>query len=126
MNIGVFYFIGNKIISHHISLQNGEKYGENITFSAHWDLWQRFVKDYPEYDFLDYDYFPRGRVVYNLNKEQYILYIDHKIRSQEYIDKIKSVFGFNDNFVFGEDEHYQSQQPVEDIDPDELDGDHIY
>ena len=126
MNIGVFYFIGNKIISHHTSLQNGEKYGENITFSAHWELWERFVKDYPEYDFLDYDYFPRGRVVYNLNKEQCILYLDHKIRSQEYIDKIKSVFCFDDSFVFGEDEHYQSQQPIEDIDPEELERDCNY
>lgn len=84
------------------------------------------VNDYPEYDFLDYDYFPRGRVVYNLNKEQCILYLDHKIRSQEYIDKIKSVFGFDDSFVFGEDEHYQSQQPIEDIDPEELERDCNY
>lgn len=126
MNIGVFYFIGNKIISHHTSLQDGEKYGDNITFSAHWELWERFVKDYPEYKFLDYDYFPRGRVVYNITAQKYILYLDHKTRGQEYIDKLKSVFGFDDNFIFGEDEHYQSQQPIEDIDPEELDVDCIY
>lgn len=125
--VGAFYFVGDKIISNSIDISDGDNYGDFVNYSSHWDLWKAFLKEYPEYKYLDYDYFPRGRVVFDKKQWKYILYIDHKIRDRKYLEKVESQYNLRKNsYVIGEDEHYQSQQPVHDIDDDELDDDVIF
>lgn len=125
--VGAFYFIGNKIISNDADVRDAESYGDFVNYSSHWDLWNAFVKAYPEYDELDYDYFPRGRVIFDRGQHKYILYIDPKLNSSKYINKIKSRYGLSSGaFRLGDDEHYSSQQPVSDIDDEELESDVIF
>ena len=125
--VGAFYFIGNKIVSNDIDVRDADEYGGFKNYSSHWDLWRAFLKEYPEYSSLDYDYFPRGRVIFDKEKYKYILYIDPKLNAPEYLDKIKAQYRLSSgSFLFGDDEHYVSQQPKEDIDPDELDDDVIF
>lgn len=119
--VGAFFFIGDHIISNDIETEQGDTYGDYINYSSHWDLWRTFVEQYPEYECLDYDYFPRGRVVYNVKRGKYILYADPKINDRKYIDKIEKQFCIKPgSYEIGFDEHYQSLQPVEDIDDNEL------
>lgn len=125
--VGAFYFIGNKIISNDKDVREADSYGGYVNYSSHWDLWRAFLREYPEYDFFDYDYFPRGRVVFDSNKHKYVLYIDPKLNSPKYLDKIKSRYHLTSgSFIFGDDEHYVSQQPEDDIDDEELDNDVIF
>lgn len=125
--VGAFFFIGNHIISNDIDREQGDKYGDYINYSSHWDLWRAFVKLYPEYESLDYDYFPRGRVVYSMKEGIYILYVDSKLNGGKYIDKIKSQYQLEPGKYKQEfDEHYQSQQPIEDIDDEEITEDVIF
>lgn len=125
--VGAFYFIGNKIISNDIDVRDADEYGGFKNYSSHWDLWRAFLKEYPEYDSLDYDYFPRGRVVFDGNKHKYVLYLDSKLTEPKYLNKIKSQYRLSSgSFIFGDDEHYTSQQPIDDIDDDELDDDVIF
>ena len=74
--VGAFYFIGNKIISNSVPLKDGDTYGDFTNYSSHWDLWKSLVREYPEYKYFDYDYYPRGRVVFDRKRWKYILYID--------------------------------------------------
>lgn len=126
-HVGAFYFIGNKIITNDIPVEKGNEYGDYINYSSHWDLWRAFVAEYAEYDFLDYDYFPRGRVIYDKANEKFILYVDAKLNSEKYIRKIEKQYLLDAGYyVQGVDEHYQSQQPMEDMDDDELEEDFIF
>lgn len=125
--VGAFYFIGNHIVSNNIDMRDGDSYGDYVNYSSHWDLWKSFLRVYPEYKYLDYDYFPRGRVVFDKKNWKYVLYIDDKIKSKEYLDKIETHYNLSKgSYEFGNDEHYQSTQTVEDIDPDELEDDVIF
>ena len=125
--VGAFYFIGNKIVSNDADMRDGESYGGYVNYSSHWDLWSAFLKEYPEYEFLDYDYFPRGRVIFDRNKWKYILYIDPKLNNPKYLNKIESQYHLNkDAYEIGKDEHYQSQQQPHDVDDDELEDDVIF
>lgn len=125
--VGAFYFIGNKIISNDTDLRNGEEYGGFVNYSSHWDLWSAFLKEYPEYKSLDYDYFPRGRVIFDKKKWKYILYLDDKLKSPKYLDKIERQYNLRKgSYEIGKDEHYQSLQPEYDIDDDELEDDVLF
>lgn len=125
--VGAFYFIGNKIITNDIDVRNGESYGGYVNYSSHWDLWRAFLREYPEYKGLNYDYFPRGRVVFDGNTHKYILYIDPKLNSDKYLSKIKSHYRLaSGSYVLGDDEHYSSEQPEDDIDDEELEDDVLF
>ena len=125
--VGAFYFLGDHILSNAADVRDAEEYGGFVNYSSHWDLWSAFLRKYPDYKYLDYDYFPRGRIVFDKNIHKYILYIDPKLNSRKYLDKIEDEFGLTrSSYVFGEDEHYRSQQPIDDIDPDEIEDDVIF
>lgn len=125
--VGAFYFIGNKIISNDIDVRDGEEYGDYVNYSSHWDLWRAFLKEYPEYKYLDYDYFPRGRVIFDKKNWKYILYIDNKLNTPKYLDKIESQYRLRKGtYEIGKDEHYDSTQPIDDVDDEELERDVIF
>ena len=125
--VGAFYFIGNKIISNSVPLKDGDTYGDFTNYSSHWDLWKSLVREYPEYKYFDYDYYPRGRVVFDRKRWKYILYIDPKLNSPKYLDKIESAYGLRKgSYEIGKDEHYQSLQSEDDVDDEELEQDVVF
>lgn len=75
---------------------------------SHYDYWSLLRRVYPELRKVSYDYFPRGRIVYNINKDQYIIYFDKCLDTDKYKDMIIDEFNLPRNkTIFDYDEHYQ-------------------
>lgn len=126
-HVGAFFFIGDHIITNDTPISKANIYGDYKNYSSHWDLWRALLTRYPEYEYMDYDYFPRGRVIFDIKASKCILYIDPKLEDNKFISKIENRYCLiPGQYNQGYDEHYQSLQPVEDIDPDELDEDVIF
>ena len=89
-------------------LDQGESYGDAIDYSGHYDYWQT-CKPQNQTGILfkshDYDYFPRGRVVYFKRSNSHRLYADRCITKAD-IEKVVALFILSD-YRLDRDEHYQ-------------------
>lgn len=106
--VGPFYVIDGVVFNDTDSLRKVS--GVNGMFDSdntHYDFWKLLQRIYPEYRRIDYDYYPRGRVVYNKNKDEYRIFIDKCITSKN-IKEIISELNLPWNKVVTDyDEHYQ-------------------
>lgn len=111
--VGVFYIINGEIYSDATRLNNAEEYGNYYQYGSHYDFYYNELAKYydmPYLSRLDYDYYPRGRVVFDRNQHKYILYLDKSLETPEYIQMIADEFGLqNGGFYIGNDEHYTHQ-----------------
>lgn len=75
---------------------------------SHYDYWKLLQKVYPEFRSIDYDYYPRGRVVYNKTNDIYKLFVDPCISDQFSVDKIVDDLNlpYNKVVIDSNDEHY--------------------
>lgn len=110
--VGVFYIINDEIYSDTTSLRNADEYGNFYNYGSHYDFYYDelvpYYTDMPWLKEIDYDYYPRGRVVYDRNQHKYILYIDPSLENDHYINMIAREFGLQNGgfYVDTEDEHY--------------------
>ena len=114
--VGIFYVIGGKLVSDTTPTKEAEDYGD---FKSHpnshfkfWVLLKRFA--FPKYKHLDYDYFPRGRVVYNKVKDEYSIYLDKcVVKDKKMLGQVKNEFNLPYNkrkVIVGFDYHYQCKK----------------
>lgn len=72
--IGLFFVAKDKLLLHTCLLDEGEPYGDFINYpDSHDAVWQR---EYHRKYCVDFDYFPRGRMIYNRMTGVYLLYHD--------------------------------------------------
>jgi hypothetical protein len=104
--IGPFFRVRGKLKAQTISLTEAEDYGDYLTTSvSHDEVWRKI---FGRGAAVDFDYFPRGRVVYNKRTERYTVYIDKCLDTPELIEEIAAAFGLQDSVYNVEfDEHYQ-------------------
>jgi hypothetical protein len=104
--VGLFFHVKNSLLPHTCALALAEPYGGFLTFSeSHDDVWRR--EYYRKYR-VDFDYFPRGRVVYNTKAELFTVYIDRCVDTPELIAELLDSFGLVDRaYKIDYDEHYQ-------------------
>jgi hypothetical protein len=105
--IGIFYYFDQHVHARPEALGKAEVYGELKTTSfSHLEFWENELKKNMPWD---YDYFPRGRVVYGLKSRKYTLYIDRCLNDPEIIRSIAAEFGLSGKNGVGVrfDEHYQ-------------------
>ena len=108
--VGLFFYIRNKQLNfrgflyHLLEENHALVYGDMLTDSCgHDDL---FEQRFPGTAFEYYD-FPRGRVVYDLLKKRYVIYIDACIDTPKYITAVKSIFHLESKaYVVEHDDHY--------------------
>jgi len=102
--IGLFFSVKGKLLLYKVALEKAEAYGDFLTCPVSHDIvWRRRVGMN-----VDFDYFPRGRVVYNTQERKYIIYIDKCLDTTELIAKIVEAFGLtNHEHTIEFDEHYQ-------------------
>lgn len=108
--VGAFFIVNGDILSNEVDVRDGESYGDFVNYSSHWDLWRAAQRYYPVLRKIEYDTFPRGRVVYNSKIKKYIIYIDPKLNNEIDIDLIADRFDLRvgSYIVDDSDEHYQS------------------
>ncbi len=75
--VGLFFFIGGKFLLHFCRLEQAERYGDFLVYPhSHDEIWQR---DYRKVHLVDFDFFPRGRIVYHIPDQTYWIYHDRCI-----------------------------------------------
>jgi len=99
--IGPFFYINKNFILHKIPVSKGEKRAGKIDNPySH----EKLYDDY--YNYGDYIDFPRGSVVWDMNKDRGIIYIDPCIEKEtDTIERIVKLFKLTD-YVIEHDEHY--------------------
>lgn len=102
--VGLFFYVNNKVLADSIDIDTAQTYGDFlIGFTSHYDIWSKlYEKEYNR----PYDFFPRGRVVYNVKDKKYILYADKCIPKSGLVKIIKAFEIENENVGIETDEHY--------------------
>ena len=99
----IFFYIEkeNRFLIHKCENEEALKYGEFLNFpESHMEIWDKYY--YKKYG-VDFDYFPRGRVVYNINKKIYYIYHDKCIKDLSEILKYYE----NEKYKICTDYHYK-------------------
>lgn len=108
--VGIFWRVDSIIVSDTVSLKQGESYGGAVQHGGHYDFHESLEPANPhEYRLKahDYDYYPRGRVVFFTIKNCFALYADPCL-SVEDIQKVTSLFGLEKQTVeIRGDDHYR-------------------
>jgi hypothetical protein len=125
-SVGPYWFVrdsddGNiRLIAHRCMLTDAEKYGDCLTCPhGHYDLWEGWKLDPPEgltsivRDF-EYEEWPRGRVVFDFVKNQFIVYGDKQVFRHKLQGRVLEYFGIPaDQVTFDmKDGHYQSTRSL--------------
>ena len=104
--IGLFFSLNGKLLVYQTALNEAEVYGNFLTCPASHDtVWKKRIGNKTP---VDFDFFPRGRIVYNTRENKFFVYIDKCLDTTEHIAKIIEVFELSDReYAIEFDEHYQ-------------------
>ncbi len=107
--IGPFFYIKNQLIYNSCSLAEGRRQANKIDNSySHEQLFDKHFKS------GDYINFPRGRVVWDDDKQHSIIYIDRCINRSDVISLIVTEFDIKD-YVTEPDDHYRCKNCIRDL-----------
>lgn len=122
MRIGIFFVVDGVLISDSLLPEQGQRYGDHIEHGAHYDYWVNLVPTtVAESAFKShaYDYYPRGRAVFDVKHNQVKLYVDRCIDAAT-LAIISASFALPNNTRISYDEHYQchhcNQMFIDDFD----------
>jgi len=72
--VGLFFYVNGRLLFHGCELAEAESYGDFLVYpDDHMEVWNR---RYFARCRVDFDYFPRGRVVYRKSDGVYFIYHD--------------------------------------------------
>jgi hypothetical protein len=102
-------------------LDDAERYGDCLTHAAgHYERWQEWQAlsekvlasaGYPSLlRSTEYDEWPRGRIVYEIVSNRFVLYADRRLRKPQIIDALIMAFGLiGVEVAVRSDAHYRQQ-----------------
>lgn len=100
--VGIFFCVEGKLLLHSCSLEDAAPYGDFLNYPmSHDEVWAR---NYQHRFKVDFDYWPRGRVIYNRAENKYLLYYDQCMEAQA--RALAKCFG-DVSVELQRDEHYQ-------------------
>lgn len=110
MNVGIFFKVADSFIVDSVALEAGEPYGDAIQYGGHYNFHEKYepstVQEH-RFRLHDYDYYPRGRVVYFPKRNTFILYRDPCLTDDD-VQQIVGLFGLVKQPVeVADDEHYR-------------------
>ena len=112
MKIGIFWFFSDKIIgiAHEFNSNEKDSIGLIDSKYTHVEYWERIKADIPELRYMEYDEVQRGRVIFDINKNKLIIYLDKKLLIKGKVSKICEFFDaeYDVNTVLRLDPHYRT------------------
>ena len=105
----LFFYANGNLLFHGCEIKDGENYGEFVNFPhSHYKIWENnYLKNYG----VDFDYYPRGRVVYRKTDDTFLIYYDKCMESA--ISEVTLKY-HGEKFILDYDEHYQCHNCNED------------
>ena len=104
--IGIFFYIKGKLFAYPRPIESGvDREGKIDSVDSHYDEYEKLSYHFEH----DFEYFPRGRVVYDIEKKRSIVYIDRCIKDDASAkEEIISTFEIDPKkAVFRKDAHYK-------------------
>jgi hypothetical protein len=106
--VGIFFVVDNQVIVDAVPVEDGEPYDDSIGHGGHYEFWTLLKpRTLIERKFKEraYDAYPRGRVVFFKQKNQFVLYADRCLKYNN-LKKISKMFYISD-YLLDSDEHYR-------------------
>jgi len=124
--VGIFWRIPQAgklpvLVTDCTSLAEAEAYGEFLTHPrGHYDVWEKWQslgseglkRDGlpPEVAWYEYEQLPRGRVVFHVPTETFIIYADSLLHDPMTVARITTLFTLTTStFIVKTDQHYQTR-----------------
>lgn len=110
LSIGIFWFCDNKVIgiAHDFSLKEADSIGLIDSKYTHVDYWEILRRQLPELKDIEYEQLPRGRVIFDTNKNKAIIYIDETLLKRRKVNEILNFFDLDfTSVVLRTDSHYK-------------------
>lgn len=110
IQVGIFFIVQNSIIVDKLSIYEAPRNELFIEFGEHYNFWLSFrpiTKLEVLFKSHAYDFFPRGRVVYDIKSNQTSLFIDRCVRANTLSDITKQFELAGNQIKVRYDEHYQ-------------------
>ena len=104
--VGLFFYVEGRFAFSGCELSEAETYGDFLIFpESHFDVWNKhnYLQARNIKKKVDYDYYPRGRVVYRISDETFIIYYDKCVEND--IHRLARVYK-DWKVLFELDEHY--------------------
>jgi hypothetical protein len=77
--VGVFFVTDREVLLHYTMLEDAVRYDHFLVYgSSHKEIWRS--EHFAEYG-VDYDYYPRGRIAYDTEAKQFLIFGDDCIKS---------------------------------------------
>jgi len=109
-SIGVFWIFGNQIFFETQKLEGIKSInGFKDSDLSHYQVWDKVKNQNSKFYLYEYEDIPRGRVVYDIEENQFIIYCNNNILKEEVLQKtiLEKFQLLNENSIFKEDEHYR-------------------
>lgn len=109
--VGIFYVIDGTVYAQSDQIRDLKaSQGNYDSDGSHYEFWKSMRFLMPEMYDIDYDYYPRGRIVYKSEEDKFYIYLDKCITDEER-DSIIDEFNLPRSKVkFEYDEHYQCHE----------------
>jgi hypothetical protein len=107
--VGIFWVVNGKPLIDSTTLNEAEPYGEFLTHPrGHAEVWEAFQRAGTVPREVEYEEFPRGRVMFNTKTQRFTLLADRCIlRDKKISRKIFRALHLPRNTELGADSHYQ-------------------
>ena len=109
MKVGNFFKVKNEFLIDSVEVEDGEPYGDSITYDGHFEYHEKVVPTKPlerRFKVRDYDFYPRGRVVFNTVTNFSRIYVDPCLILDD-INRLVKLFELEGQQVeTAGDEHY--------------------
>ena len=98
----LFFCVDGELLFHGCSMEEAEEYGIFLNYPhSHYDIWN---DNYEQKYNVDFDYYPRGRIIYRKTDDTFLIYYDKCMEA--YLGKIAEKFK-NKRYELNLDEHSQ-------------------
>jgi hypothetical protein len=120
-SVGIFWRVDGHLVADYSAVNDAEQYADCVMHATcHYDRWQQLqalggkalmATVFPKSIlFTEYDEWPRGRVVYEIPVNRYILYADRHLQRPDIVAALKNIFGIaTADVVVKSDLHYRSR-----------------
>lgn len=120
--LGIFWFYKGQLLACSVPLTQAERRGHRLDSPlGHVSVWPRLVaqhrKTWPLLSILEYDEVPRGRVIFDMLKQTFVIYMDESlfVRSATGLrpdpsvaESLRTSFGLQEQPIrFATDPHYR-------------------
>lgn len=109
MKIGIFWYDKNQVIgiAHDFDLFDVDSLGLIDSSYTHVEYWEILKYPFDHLKYLEYEQVPRGRVIFNTQINQTIVYMDAKLFKKSIAQKVARFFDLDfEQVKWKKDPHY--------------------